>query len=64
MITVSYLFYDCELQAVETKTRPGNKFWDGDCDYFIKERILGPEKYNQTSNEKGPWRVKLNLEPL
>jgi hypothetical protein len=64
MITVAYFFYDCSREVVESRTRSGKKFWDGDNEYYIHDRLRLEPSREQWSEDKGPWRVRLDLEPL
>lgn len=63
-MTSTYFFYDCGREAVEARTRPGKKFWDGDWEFFIQDRLSLEEAREDSTKEKGPWRVRLRLEPL
>lgn len=64
MITVAYLFDGCAREVVELRTRPGKRFWDGDCEYHIHDRLILEAAREDSTKEKGPWRVRLDLEPL
>jgi len=61
-MTNTFFFYNMSFAEVNNLTAPGKKFWDGDMDWFILNRIFGPENCYEGKNKV--WRVKMELEAL